>query len=210
MENTRTGGSTRKNYRRFFYLPSVIALFGMVSLFLWQRPAQMQIATSEEIPQTLLLSPQPAILAASGASRQVVVFPDPGNAPTTQTLVPGLPADTIESDRLTFPPAVRAHPWSQGTHPVAPTRARVSRAASGACTTVTRDVDAAASRPIRGAGAEIRTRTPLRAAEFKSAASAIPPLRHSRKGTGGYRAAGSDGAIIICVPLRPTAGRLGQ
>jgi hypothetical protein len=28
-----------------------------------------------------------------------------------------------------------------------------------------------------GAGAEIRTRTPLRAAEFKSAASAVPPLR---------------------------------
>jgi len=36
---------------------------------------------------------QPAILAASGASKRVVVFPDPGNAPATQTLVPGLPAD---------------------------------------------------------------------------------------------------------------------
>ena len=32
-----------------------------------------------------------------------------------------------------------------------------------------------------GAGAEIRTRTPLRAAEFKSAASAIPPLRRTRR-----------------------------
>ena len=93
MENTRTGGLTRKNYRRFFYLPSVIALFGMVSLFLWQRPAQMQIATSEEIPQTLLLSPQPAILAATGSSLRAVIFPDPGNAPNTQILVPGLPAD---------------------------------------------------------------------------------------------------------------------
>jgi hypothetical protein len=36
---------------------------------------------------------QPAILAAAGASKRVVVFPDPGNAPATQTLVPGLPAD---------------------------------------------------------------------------------------------------------------------
>ena len=35
---------------------------------------------------------QPAILAAAGASKRVVVFPDPGNAPATQTLVPGLPA----------------------------------------------------------------------------------------------------------------------
>jgi hypothetical protein len=35
---------------------------------------------------------QPAILAASGASKRIVVFPDPGNAPTTQTLVSGLPA----------------------------------------------------------------------------------------------------------------------
>jgi hypothetical protein len=35
---------------------------------------------------------QPAILTASGASKRVVVFPDPGNAPATQTLVPGLPA----------------------------------------------------------------------------------------------------------------------
>ena len=32
-------------------------------------------------------------------------------------------------------------------------------------------------RDAHGAGAEIRTRTPLRAAEFKSAASAVPPLR---------------------------------
>ena len=32
-----------------------------------------------------------------------------------------------------------------------------------------------------GAGAEIRTRTPLRAAEFKSAASAVPPLRREAR-----------------------------
>ena len=38
---------------------------------------------------------------------------------------------------------------------------------------------------IDGAGAGIRTLTPLRAAEFKSAASAIPPLRLNRKGSGG-------------------------
>ena len=40
--------------------------------------------------------------------------------------------------------------------------------------------------PIFGAGAEIRTRTLLRAAEFKSAASAVPPLR---RGGGCYLAA---------------------
>ena len=36
-------------------------------------------------------------------------------------------------------------------------------------------------RVSRGAGAEIRTRTPLRAAEFKSAASAVPPLRRASR-----------------------------
>src|SRR3979490_1240761 len=36
---------------------------------------------------------QPAILAAAGASKRIVVFPDPGNASATQNLVPGLPAN---------------------------------------------------------------------------------------------------------------------
>ncbi len=38
-------------------------------------------------------NPQPAILTALSASNRAVVFPDPGNAPTTQNLVLGLPSD---------------------------------------------------------------------------------------------------------------------
>ena len=50
---------------------------------------------------------------------------------------------------------------------------------SGSCACSQPSVTACPSRRgcTTGAGAEIRTRTPLRAAEFKSAASAVPPLR---------------------------------
>ncbi len=37
------------------------------------------------------VNPQPAILGTTSASNRAVVFPDPGNSPATQNLVPGLP-----------------------------------------------------------------------------------------------------------------------
>ena len=37
--------------------------------------------------------PQPAIMGTTSSSNRVVVFPDPGNQPNTQILVPGLPAN---------------------------------------------------------------------------------------------------------------------
>ncbi|MGB4988947.1 MAG: hypothetical protein WBO10_06895, partial [Pyrinomonadaceae bacterium] len=38
-------------------------------------------------------NPQPAIIGTSSASNHAIIFSDPGNAPTNQIIVPGLPAD---------------------------------------------------------------------------------------------------------------------
>ena len=90
--------SDKQNNRRLFYLLSVFVLVGIVSLFLWQPSAEMQINDNKELPQSELpaningANPQPAILGATSASNRAVVFPDPFSAPTTQNLVPGLPA----------------------------------------------------------------------------------------------------------------------
>ena len=93
MKNTKTlTRSIKRNSLRLVYLMPVVALIGLAALFLLQPLAQMQDANTEDIPQTQLPS-QPAIFTTSGASKRVVVFPDPGNVPATQTLVPGLPAN---------------------------------------------------------------------------------------------------------------------
>lgn len=49
-----------------------------------------------QMPRLLGVSnPQPAILGTIGAGAQAVVFPDPGNSPATQSLIPGLPAGAL-------------------------------------------------------------------------------------------------------------------
>ena len=84
--------SIKQNRGRMFYLLPVFALLAIILTLLSQPTAQMQERNDWEAPQAPL-SAQPAILAASGASKSVVVFPDPGNAPASQTVVPGLPAN---------------------------------------------------------------------------------------------------------------------
>ncbi len=84
--------SIKRNSLSLVYLMPVVALIGLAALFIWQPLAQMQDANTKESPQAPL-SAQPAIFTTSGASKRVVVFPDPGNAPATQTLVPGLPTN---------------------------------------------------------------------------------------------------------------------
>ena len=87
MKNFRKfiSSNKRTNLRLVFQL-SLFTLFAVASLFLWQTSAKMQDNDS------VAVNPQPAILGATSASNRAVVFPDPFAAPTTQNLVPGLPA----------------------------------------------------------------------------------------------------------------------
>ena len=61
-----------------------------------------------------------------------------------------------------------------------------------------------------GAGAEIRTRTPLRAAEFKSAASAIPPLRRTRRVAEPDARASDDSGALERETVEPSTADSGE
>ena len=90
--------SLKQSVCRFLYLLPVIALFGLVRLSVWQSPAHVQDAGAEQTSRSLSIdnpkvtaAVQPAILAASGASRGAVTFLDPETSPASQVLVSGLP-----------------------------------------------------------------------------------------------------------------------
>ena len=77
MKNTKDCGSTRQNYRRFFYLPSVIALIGMAALFLCQPSAKMQgnygnfggtLAADPQNSVTRIGAPQVTVQAAKSGT----------------------------------------------------------------------------------------------------------------------------------------------
>ena len=69
------------------FLPTFIALFVFAATFIWQPSASTQHANAPNV------TVQPAILAAAGASLQVVDFLDPRNAPASQNLVSGIPSN---------------------------------------------------------------------------------------------------------------------
>ncbi len=74
-------------------------MFGMVLAAVALLNLSASQARMGQIPHSLLpanvngANLQPAILGATSASDRAVVFPDPVNAPATQNLVPGLPAN---------------------------------------------------------------------------------------------------------------------
>jgi uncharacterized repeat protein (TIGR01451 family) len=76
MRNPKNVLTNKRNNCRLFFRRTAFAIFGIMSLFSGQISAQ-----------------QPAILGATDASNQAVVFPD-ANVPGTQNLVSGLPANS--------------------------------------------------------------------------------------------------------------------
>ena len=109
MKNTKNYVSTRQNYRRFFYLPSVIALAGMASLFLCQPSAQMQ-GDDGNLKDTIATTPQTATPTATftvtntndsgaGSLRQAILNananPNSGGPDVINFAIPGGGVKTI-------------------------------------------------------------------------------------------------------------------
>ncbi len=97
--NTKSILLHRRNNLGFFLQLSTV-LAGLAGLFLWPTPVQMQSEDGNKTSGSALRglhtsmpsAPQRAIFTTTGKSKRVVVFND-ANAPGTQNLVPGLPAD---------------------------------------------------------------------------------------------------------------------
>lgn len=96
MKNLKRIFDLRKKDRVTLYFRlSLFPLLGIVGLLLWHTSAQMQVRSLAKRASLAPMAAQRAVFTTpETASNRIVIFPD-ANAPGTQNLVPGLPADAV-------------------------------------------------------------------------------------------------------------------